>query len=278
MESRNENNNQGIELGASGRYVASWADLVGIIAVLFGMFLISGGIGMALKLLDIGSNEFQVAFVYVVYFGGVIFFALMQKKLKVMGKDFTGLLNFKLRSEDLRTVALGVVMVFAVSVLIEPMLSLFPERYFEQMNNAIGRGVWASLVTILFAPVLEEVLFRGFIQDILIAKLRPKWGIIVAAVFFGAFHIIPPQAVNAACVGLILGYIYWKTGSLLPPILIHGANNLIAFLTLLYVDDHSQSTRQMVGDDVLYWLLYVSCVFIAATICMNEFRRNNKMH
>jgi membrane protease YdiL (CAAX protease family) len=86
----------------------------------------------------------------------------------------------------------------------------------------------------LLAPLLEEVLFRGAIQGILMRHFGKPWpAIIVASLIFGIFHWNPIQAVYATLLGMVLGWIYYRTGSLLSVIVGHVLNNSIAVFTTI---------------------------------------------
>ena len=57
---------------------------------------------------------------------------------------------------------------------------------------------------------------------------RPVWlAAIISSVMFGAAHILPPQAISAALMALILCWLYWRTGSVWPAIAAHITNNAL---------------------------------------------------
>jgi hypothetical protein len=79
------------------------------------------------------------------------------------------------------------------------------------------------------APIFEEMIFRGLMLRAL-SKVSPKFGIIASAALFGIFHQNIPQAVNAFLIGIALGYAAYKSGSIIPGIIIHfvlNANGII---------------------------------------------------
>ncbi|MBP5663640.1 MAG: CPBP family intramembrane metalloprotease [Bacteroidales bacterium] len=57
---------------------------------------------------------------------------------------------------------------------------------------------------------------------------RPWVGIVISALIFGLIHMNPVQMVYGSLYGLLLGWLFWRTGSLLPGIVIHIANNTVA--------------------------------------------------
>ena len=88
-----------------------------------------------------------------------------------------------------------------------------------------------SFVSIVIAaPVVEEILFRGYILD----AIRELHGDVVAvlgsSVLFGLLHIEPYVVGMATLGGLIYGFVRIKTGSLWPSIVSHMLWNFLAFL------------------------------------------------
>lgn len=109
-----------------------------------------------------------------------------------------------------------------------PWLKKMYELVMETMKTMTGGPLWASfLVTAIFAPVFEEWLCRGMIlRGLLVSgKMKPGWAIVVSAIFFAVIHMNPWQAVNAFILGLLMGYIYYKTGNLWLTMLVHFLNN-----------------------------------------------------
>ncbi|MCD8072076.1 MAG: CPBP family intramembrane metalloprotease [Alistipes sp.] len=171
-------------------------------------------------------------------------------------------LGFSLKKTNPTLILWGLVLVVVTSMVIEPLLELFPAKYLDDMYNSIGRGGWAMLTTIVMAPLLEEILFRGIIQQNLSVGMGKLRGILTAAAVFGLIHVIPQQAVNAFFIGIILGYLYVRSGSLVTPILIHGLNNAIAFLILILSRGDVQFTRGMFPSPVFYWIVYGACCLV----------------
>ncbi len=87
-------------------------------------------------------------------------------------------------------------------------------------------ALWIGAAVI--APVAEELFFRGLLQTYLVTLLKRRWAaIVVAGVFFGLAHVSNPHHIPALILlAMMMGYAYERTGSLLPPIVIHAAFNL----------------------------------------------------
>jgi len=78
------------------------------------------------------------------------------------------------------------------------------------------------------APVAEELFFRGILQNVLLVLVRSRWvTILLASLAFGAVHVSQFHTIPAlVALGILLGWAYEKTGSLVPPILVHSLFNL----------------------------------------------------
>ena len=248
------------EISQSGRAAyPSWTDLLALVGVFVAATLAGAVLMMVLERTGSASHGFSMFLSYVVQFGITIAYALIQRARRGGG----GALRFSLRRTNPAIVLWGVILTTAVSVVIEPLLDLFPSEYLEQLNTIIGSGGWAMLLAVVVAPVFEEVLFRGIVQESLTRKYGAFVGVISAAAVFGVVHIIPPQAVNAFFVGLVLGYIYLRTQSLVPVIVIHGVNNAVAYVTMLLSGGKSTTTRELIGNDTVFRIVYIVAIAVA---------------
>lgn len=83
------------------------------------------------------------------------------------------------------------------------------------------------------APLVEELFYRGIVQESLVGSLGPVLGIGLASVIFGAVHLSLIEFAPLAVVGAGLGYVFWRTGRLLPAIIAHATFNLFTLVNLL---------------------------------------------
>lgn len=257
----------------------SWGDLL----TLLGVFIVATVLGSLLigVLQKIGSVSvgFGAFLGYVIQFSLVIIFGLFQRKIR--SPKETRLLKFGLAKLDFVIILWGTIMVLATGVVIEPLLNLFPETYLDRLGNIMAAGGWMMFTSIVIAPIMEEILFRGILQDALMRKYGVFVGILIASAVFGIVHLIPQQVVNAFMIGIVLGYIYYRTGALLPVILIHCINNAISYFTWMLNGETLLSTREQMGNDTLYFTVYgIACVLfvigfvsIAIRISKEEKRR-----
>lgn len=91
--------------------------------------------------------------------------------------------------------------------------------------------LYAMLIAIAFVPgVFEELAFRGIILTGLEKDARPSSAIFVSAAFFGITHGILQQSLNAFVIGILLGYVAVRCGSLIPTIIMHILHNGITVI------------------------------------------------
>jgi uncharacterized protein len=91
----------------------------------------------------------------------------------------------------------------------------------------IAAGFFAIAIA---APLVEELLFRGLLQNAL-ARRMPIWGaIILSSLAFAAVHLQLYAIPGLMSLSIAFGYLYHRTGSLRMNILLHMANNAFALL------------------------------------------------
>ncbi len=151
---------------------------------------------------------------------------------------FTGF--YKLRWGLLRSVAprpllISTLLVFSSMFALNIFVQWFPlEDNLTDIFSGLSRNALGVVGLAFLAPLLEEVLFRGAIQGALIRLFGRPWpAIIVAALVFGIFHFNPVQIVYATLLGIVFGWIYYRTGSLLSVIVGHVLNNSLAVVTTI---------------------------------------------
>ncbi len=102
----------------------------------------------------------------------------------------------------------------------------------ENEFDMILQNRWGYLTIGLLAPFSEELVFRGAILKSLLSSSRlSTWGAIALSAFlFALIHMNPAQMPHAFIIGLLLGWMYWRTGSILPGVAYHWVNNSVAYV------------------------------------------------
>lgn len=116
--------------------------------------------------------------------------------------------------------------------LLEQLQMQMPESTAAIFEDIMGKPLGYVFIGVL-APVAEEMVFRGAILRKLLSMFSRKshWvAIIISALIFGAAHMNVPQFIHGALIGLILGWLYYRTGSIVPGIVFHWMNNTVAYV------------------------------------------------
>jgi len=133
------------------------------------------------------------------------------------------------------------------------------EAIFDQMMSH-PLGFFAICILV---PVAEEIVFRGAILRVLLDFFGKKmhWiAILISALVFGAAHMNLAQFLHATLLGLLLGWLYYRTGSIFPGIVLHWVNNTVAYVvSKLMPGMNDMNLLDLCGGDVKKELFYVAC-------------------
>ena len=119
----------------------------------------------------------------------------------------------------------------------------FVKQTFESLVAFHGPGDFLVLVFVaaVVPSVCEEILFRGFVHAALMREFESASKAIVTGAFvFAGFHLIPWRFPELLAIGLFLGYLVHRTGSLVPAMVAHGLNNALS-LGLAGMDEGAQA-------------------------------------
>lgn len=145
-----------------------------------------------------------------------------------------------------------------------PFFGKYYEFFSELMNQITYDPVLMIIMTVIMAPIFEEIIFRGIIQKGLMNKGVEPWkAIIYASIIFGLVHGNPWQFVGAVLLGCVLGLVYYKTKSLLLPMLLHGFNNLCSSLLITYTKNESFSEAFKVSE----WIILAVGIVLFSLFC-----------
>ncbi|MBX9655544.1 CPBP family intramembrane metalloprotease [bacterium] len=123
-------------------------------------------------------------------------------------------------------VALHPVALMAGTLLEKLMPIENPEGLQHAVNTLMDRPLWQTLLLAAVLPaVTEELVFRGIILGGLLQRYRPPLAILVSSVLFGVSHMIPQQMILTTLVGIVLGIIATRTGSVWASMIAHALHN-----------------------------------------------------
>ena len=86
--------------------------------------------------------------------------------------------------------------------------------------------IYSSLFAAIAGPIMEEIFFRGFMYNAIKKHIGVFWGILITASIFSFLHAHVVGFMPIMILGILLAYLYEKTGSLIPSITVHITHNL----------------------------------------------------
>lgn len=126
---------------------------------------------------------------------------------------------------------LGFALVVCVMIALALVLSFFGFADNQKVFNVLQKvPIWILPFAVIIAPITEEMLFR--------AALVPRIGIVGSSILFGIFHFSYGSVMEifgTIAIGLLLGWIYKKSESIIAPILIHFCFNAITIIAVFYL-------------------------------------------
>jgi membrane protease YdiL (CAAX protease family) len=167
----------------------------------------------------------------------------------------------------LGTPVVGMVMAQLMSLVIrEPSEQLqLLENLFE--THAAGSLAMLLLLISVLPGFIEELLFRGFMQRRLLARLPVVAAIGITTAFFAAAHLDPMHAIGVMPLGIWLGVIAWRADSIWPAVFGHVGNNAYAIVMSVMMGESPD--RERIGPEVvatmgLTLVAFVGCLVLLA--------------
>lgn len=247
---------------------------VGLLFVILFRFLSIGLSGLGLSL----PEALTEVLMYTLTLGIIIWIGI--KRRRKYNGDARISLSFN------KTSGLAILLLLATTLcmgtIIDPFVNAIPmpesiQHFFEDLLFSTSRYPVIAVISIAILPgILEELLFRGIILDGFLKNYKPGKAIFISALFFGCFHLNPWQFIGAFAGGLLLGWTYWKTRSLLLCMLMHAINNLSALLQYWNTNHINDSMYERLGKQN-FVLFYIATVvaFIGCMRALNKRLKSN---
>ena len=241
---------------------------VASIGAVFGIVILSvisaftvGGLIMGISVSSLGQGD--KLYIYISFFlGQGIILVPPIYYLTIKQKPILKSLRIKLVSIDTLqysfVLSLGLLIIFDTLDRIIHQIISTPEYIVNlgqimQPETTLGY-VLLFLAVVIVAPIGEEIVFRGFLQKFLEDHWRDTTrAVLVTSLFFAMIHFNPFWTIQIYLLGIVLGFLAWKTKSVVPSIILHSINNGAAYI-LSILDDTNLN--------IYLWNENVSPVFI----------------
>ena len=120
-------------------------------------------------------------------------------------------------------------------------------------------------------PLIEELLMReGVMGSMLRRGVSPWTAIIVSSVLFGAMHFNLSQFIFATIGGIALGILYYKSGNIILPLIVHALNNTFSSILTLTVE--ADDLTQLLGSQTIVYILLALTWSISAALFAKYWR------
>lgn len=210
--------------------------LFGLIVALAGTFVASGAVGALFIAGGVDDLDKSAGFNFTATLLQEIIFVMTAIAFATLSGGVTAE-RFGLRR--FRPSAIGwVVIAFAAYLVISGIYAALVHPPRDELprslgaDDGVGLAIATGILVVGIAPFVEEFFFRGF----LFAALRNGTGVwgaaLLSGAIFGAIHLKPQFFVPLTVLGVALAVLYQRTGSIWPCVVMHAANNALAFAVL----------------------------------------------
>jgi len=163
-------------------------------------------------------------------------------------------------------ISLSIIMSDLASYLVRAFPGLMSSGLLEIIRlsrfNEPGAYIFFASALSLGAAISEELAFRGFILCGLSARLGSFGAITISAFLFALLHLDPLQSLLVFPVGIFLGYLVLRSGSLYPAILAHAVNNLWSTVEASLWQAHNPDVKEILLDTAYSPLLTVAAIIV----------------
>jgi membrane protease YdiL (CAAX protease family) len=186
--------------------------------------------------------------------GGIVFTIITETAVILLGSKLTGInlrSLFNIGGFSGKTIAksyftaqgFGYIAAFIINLIIVIFthfggfsVETFTPRLIDRMNESGLVPAVMALYAIIFAPILEELLFRGIILGSL-SRYNRTFAIIISSVAFGLTHGNIQQACYAVIAGIVFAAIDLRYNSIIPSMIVHSFVNIVGMIASLLIKE-----------------------------------------
>lgn len=207
-------------------------EVLALAGVVVYAFLVNQGTGGDIFITILEGAGSQTVLLTISLIGGILWILLFYRPYRNM--QWQAGRHFFQGSINLKRVVLLAILGFSLQLLMNSILGtilkIAPEvlKMYGSIIETLGMGsTFISLIYVgIIGPVAEELVFRGFLMGHLKKEWSFVWVNIFQALFFGIYHLNMVQGIYAFLIGLLLGWVALKYGSIRESIILHMAVNL----------------------------------------------------
>lgn len=136
------------------------------------------------------------------------------------------------------------------------------------LQNMTPLGFLANVIIIALIPAIgEELVFRGLLQRQLLRWLRNPWAaIILAGAIFSFIHLQFEGFLSRWALGIVLGWLYWRSGNIWVSIVAHFFNNAFMVAGVYFVGGEFFDVENEADVEVPIWAACISLFLMAVIV------------
>jgi membrane protease YdiL (CAAX protease family) len=194
--------------------------------------------------------------------------------------------EFSFARLDLKTSGLVVLIAASAIVPVEALSTVFERMwppnadYTSFLLSIKPKGptsfFLAAIGIVLVAAVTEELLFRGFIQRIFQRNMKGPLAVVLAGILFALSHFNPPVIPGVAALGILYGYLFYRTGNLWYSIAGHAIYNLVMLVRVYQTSDEEIVAAKIVAPDMRLTLVSLAVLVTALWLLHRLYRRDGQ--
>lgn len=171
--------------------------------------------------------------------------------------------------------------IFGLSIVLAEieniLISLIPvNNYWTGVFNTLLNGNSSYIAAVIVAPITEEFLFRGIILRGFLKNYSVKKSIFISALLFGLIHMNPWQFLGTFIWGIIAGWWFIKTRSIVPCILGHALNNSLSYIIPLLginIAGYSSNSTSIEHEPILFFMLGIILLVFSVILLIKLFNK-----
>lgn len=167
---------------------------------------------------------------------------------------------------------MSLAMIFPSTWMLEIMNVEMPEEIEGVFNMIMSKPLGFIIIGIL-APVVEELVFRGATLRALF-KVFPEgrhwWAIAISALLFALIHGNLSQGLHAFIIGMLLGWLFYRTRSIVPGVMFHLVNNSAVCMMTVFAPD-KETCADFFGNRTIIIVAWLTLVSVYALIKIRKY-------
>lgn len=168
----------------------------------------------------------------------------------------------------------GLVLLVAISITLWPL-----KEYLPGDERVFGDGMATLLTIVVLSPIMEEIIFRGRLYNLLGHTATPFMAAFLSSFVFAAIHMQPIVIIDGFLSGMLFSYMYLLKRSIILPILLHICNNMIAY-GLHILSYAGKPLMEYIGSEHYYLPIYITSsalVLLFIAFMIKRFYKERKM-